>query len=109
MQKVYFPILSIWSYCILPSLQNHFSLPCPFESRVDTTHNSRAATQAQLRTQWCIFLSQEVREKRPRFCCAAARVSPLRLCHFTRVIQNNAHKFTPLSILLSISAVVNKS
>ena len=40
-------------------------------------------------TQWCRFQSQEVREKHPRFCCAAARVSPLRPCHFTRVIKNN--------------------
>ena len=28
-------------------------------------------------TQWCKFLKQEVREKRRRFCCAAALVSPL--------------------------------
>ena len=32
---------------------------------------------------------QEVREKRPRFCCAAARVSPLCLCDLRLVIQNN--------------------
>ena len=45
-------------------------------------------------TQWCIFLSQEVREKRPHFCCAAARVSPLPLREIMREIQNRVPSYT---------------
>ena len=44
-------------------------------------------------TQMCIFLSQEVREKRPHFCCATARVSPLRLGDFEARILNYYSEF----------------
>ena len=47
-------------------------------------------------TQWCRFLSQEVRENHSHFIALTARVSPLRLGK--REIQIFTHKFSPLRI-----------
>ena len=85
-QNTYFAIPTLPKYFIssLPQCQN-ICLAIPTAPQHFPCHSC----SPQNTTQWCIILSQEVREKRPCFCCAAARVSPLRPCHFTRVIQNN--------------------
>ena len=48
-------------------------------------------------TQWCIFLSQEVRENRGHFVPLTARLRPTVRATFTREIQSITQIFTPLS------------
>ena len=64
--------------------------------------DSRDSSEIQVhrqRTQWCKFLSQEVRENRAIF-VALPREFPLSICAtFTRKFQIITQNYTPLSIL----------
>ena len=56
-------------------------------------------TASALTTQWCKFLSQEVRENRAIF-VALPREFPLSICAtFTRKFQIITQNYTPLSML----------
>ena len=56
-------------------------------------------------TQWCIFLSQEVREIRSAFSFFAARVSPLRLGDFHARISNSSSKLYTTEYFIKMTAL----